>query len=141
MRINERRAVEKLSHGCQVRLLVVNGLPCRCCKGHQSRIQRHSVGASHSHFAQFAFLLISAQEYNGWLYKTAHDREINGREVVLDGQNEKMAPVGWDLCIYDADVITICKLFPWSSSALVLFDGSTCLTCIAYIAEAGRPGG
>jgi hypothetical protein len=138
--MKERRSVEKRSLGCQVRLLVVNGLPRRCCKGHQSRIQRHSVGASHSHFAQFAFLLISAQEYNGWLYKTAHDRQIDRWVPVLDGQIEKMAPVGWDLCIYDADVSTICRLFPWSSSALVLFDGSTCLTA-ACIAEAGKPGG
>ncbi len=40
---------------------------------------------------------------------------------------------------FDLDVMTICRLFPWSSSSLVLFDGSICLTA-ACSAEAGRPG-
>jgi hypothetical protein len=78
------------------------------------------------------------QEYKGWLYKTAHDRLVDQRHLAKDGQELVAVSAGWDLCHFNQDVALICRIFPWGSQALVLSDGSMCLT--AGQSAIGTPG-
>ena len=82
-----------------------------------------------------------SQEYNGWLYKSAHDRPVQQRVVAQDGHFPVDVSPGWDLCDFDfdKDVAHICKIFPWGSQALVLADGSMCWTTGAP-STLGTPG-
>ena len=72
--------------------------------------------------------LTRLQEYKGWLYRTAHERRVDQKAHASDGMILVDVPFGWDLCCFDADVQHICRMFGWSSHALVLDDGSVCYT-------------
>ncbi len=80
----------------------------------------------------------ATKEYNGWLYRTAHDRPIGSNEFCEDGRDPVAVSPGWDFCFSDKDVIHLAKTFPWGSRGLVVLDnGSMCLTAACL---SGKPG-
>ena len=68
------------------------------------------------------------QRHNGYIYATAHARDVDGRDRLYDGATPVDIDAGFEIAPGDATGIRVVNAYAWGSWSLVFSDGSSALT-------------
>jgi hypothetical protein len=80
-----------------------------------------------------------SKRYNGFIYASAHARDIDGRIYIADGPTPVDIPAGFEVAPGDASDIEVAGAHPWGSKCLIFSDGG--YACSAeYILHPGLKG-
>jgi hypothetical protein len=73
-----------------------------------------------------------AQLHIGFIYASAHARDVDGRDYIADGPTPVDIPAGFEVAPGDACDIQVANAHPWGSKCLVFSDGQFAVSSMYY---------